>query len=699
MGRGFKRIRDGVFVTGTDTGVGKTVLSLGLALALKERGIDVCVMKPVQCAGNDAQFLKKKLGLKDEPFLINPYYAPEPLAPIVAFRRAKIKIEIPRIIAAYKQLSQKHQFVVVEGIGGLLVPIKEDYFVSDLILDLGLPLIIVSRPGLGTINHTLLTLRVAKEQGLEVIGIIINGLKSSKMGIPEKTNPAVIESSGNIPILGIVPFLEDLRGIKKAISHNVDIDKIIKRPEEKSKPWTYWDKRYIWHPFTQMQDWQEQENLVIKEAKGCYLKDIKGKRYLDGTSSLWVNLHGHRKKDIDDAIKRQLNKVAHSTLLGLANIPSIELAKKLVRIAPRGLERVFYSDTGACSVEIALKLAFQYWQNIGKRKKTKFIHLKNSYHGDTIGAMSVGGIDLFQRTYKPLLFESFEVESPYCYRCAKDKPRPFGQICNAPLKYPKGRGDCNFACLEELERTMQEHQASISALIVEPIVQAAGGMIIWPEGALRRMWELCKQYNVLLIADEVATGFGRTGKMFACEYEAVTPDILCLAKGLSGGYLPLAATLTTEEIYNAFLGDYNQKKTFFHGHTYTGNPLACASALANLEIFEKEKTLDKLQAKIQILQKGLLQFQELKHVGDIRQKGFMVGIELVKDRATKQPFAWKQKMGIKVCQYARRYGVILRPLGNVIVLMPPLAISKEELNKLIEATYHSLHATELSPYN
>lgn len=667
-------MREGIFITGTDTGVGKTVVSVGIASSLQKRGIDVGVMKPIQCGGDDAEFLKKNLQLKDELSLINTYYAKGPFVPTVAFRKASLEIDPSRIIANFNQLKERHQFVVVEGVGGLLVPIKEDYFVSDLVLDLGLPLIIVSRPGLGTINHTLLTLKTARECGLEVIGVIINSLDPRRAGIPEKTNPGMIEKLGAVTVLGIVPHLKDPKKIGKAVSESVDIKKIIEEPKEKTRfPWLDWDKKYIWHPFTQMQDWQKDEPLVIEEAKGCYLKDTEGKWYIDGVSSLWVNIHGHRKKDINQAIKAQLNKVAHTSLLGLGNIPSIELAKKLVQVAPCGLEKVFYSDTGALAVEIALKIAFQYWQNIGKKKKIKFIYLENAYHGDTIGAMSVGGIERFHKTYKPLLFDSFKVSSPYCYRCAKNKSFPA----------------CNFMCLEELEGILKRYASSIAALIVEPTVQAAAGMIVWPQGALKKMRSLSKKHNILLIADEVATGFGRTGKMFACEHEGVTPDILCLAKGLSGGYLPLAATLTTKKIYNAFLGDYS-RKTFFHGHTYTGNPLACASSLACLELFKREKTLDKLKPKIRILQKGLLRFRELEYVGDIRQKGFMAGIELVRDKLTKQPFPAEKRVGAAACRYARRYGVILRPLGDVIVLMPPLAISGRELNRLIDAAYNSV---------
>jgi len=423
-----------------------------------------------------------------------------------------------------------------------------------------------------------------------------------------------------------------------------------------------------------MRHWLNEPQTIIEEGKGCYVKDAAGRWYLDGVSSLWANVHGHRKKEIDAAIKSQLKKISHSTLLGLGNIPSAQLAEKLIEIAPRGLAKVFYSDNGSTAVEVALKIAFQYWQNKGRKKKRKFITLANAYHGDTLGSVSVGGMDLFHKIYKPLLFKSIKVRSPYCYRCADNKAYP----------------SCKIYCIAELRLALLENSADVAALIVEPIVQAAAGIIVWPKGYLKAAAALCKKFNVLLIADEVATGFGRTGKMFACQYENVTPDIMALAKGITGGYLPLAATLTTDEIYNAFLGDYAQKKTFFHGHTYTGNPLAAAAALANIALFEKEEVLKNLRPKIEFLRNGLSKFRELAHVGDIRQKGTMVGIELVRNKKTKEPYGWEEKIGIRVITEAKKRGVILRPLGNVLVLMPPLSITRAELKTLLDVTQESI---------
>ncbi len=675
MGRSKKISKRGIFVTGTDTEVGKTLVTLGIAAKLKTEGINTGVMKPIQCGGDDSRFLKKSLGLKDSLKDINPCYAKASLSPNISFTRENKAINISGILKCYHKLERIYNFMVVEGVGGLLVPLKNNYFISDLIKEMNLSVLIVGRLGLGTINHTLLTVKMAQDLGLDVAGIILNN-SQSKNGIAEKTNPDVISKFTDVPILGVLPYLSKIS--KKNIEkHMVDINLkpiLMNKKNSKAEVLNKMDKKYIWHPFTQMKDWLRQDNLVIDRAEGNYLIDTKGRRYLDGISSLWVNVHGHRKKEIDSALRKQINKVAHTTLLGLGSVPSIELAKRLIDISPRGLKKVFFSDDGSTSVEIAIKLAYQYWQNISKKKKKKFIYLNNSYHGDTVGSISIGGIDLFHKIYHSLLFNSFKVAAPYCYRCIKHK------------KYP----GCKFECLESLSNTLRKHHNSIAGLVVEPTVQGAAGMIVWPKGVLKKMSSMCKKYNVLFVVDEVATGFGRTGKMFSCEHEGISPDIMCLAKGISGGYLPIAATLASQKIFDAFLADYKEQKTFFHGHTYTGNPLAAAASIANLEIFKKENTLLKMQSKIKIIQKELKKFSKLKHVGDVRQKGFMVGIELVRDKKTKKPYPWEEKIGVNVCKETCKHGLILRPLGNVIVLMPQLSIKKLELKKILDITYRAI---------
>lgn len=447
------------------------------------------------------------------------------------------------------------------------------------------------------------------------------------------------------------------------------------------------DKNYIWHPFTQMKEWLTGKPVIIAEGRDCFLKDIYGNWYLDGVSSIWVNIHGHRKQEIDDAIRAQLDRVSHTTMLGLSNVPAIQLAERLVKLVnqersrgqdvkgsseikssnPSSLSKVFYSDNGSTAVEVALKMAFQYWIHMGVEGKSSFLSLKNGYHGDTLGAVSVGGIDIFHSTFGPLLFKTYKAPSPYCYRCELDATCP----------------DCGFACLRMMEEILREHSSEIAAVIMEPLVQAAGGIIVAPQGYLKGVRELCTKYKVLMIADEVATGFGRTGKMFACEHEDVVPDVICLSKGITGGYFPLAATISNDEIYNAFLGEFRDLKTFFHGHSYTGNPLGCAAALACLDIFERENTIEGLGPKIGILETFLQDLAKLDHVGDVRNKGLMAGVELARNKSTKKPYAWEEKIGWRVCHYARAKGVFLRPLGNVVVIMPPLSISIENLEQLL----------------
>ncbi|MCE5311555.1 MAG: adenosylmethionine--8-amino-7-oxononanoate transaminase [Nitrospiraceae bacterium] len=436
------------------------------------------------------------------------------------------------------------------------------------------------------------------------------------------------------------------------------------------------DRQFIWHPFTQMKQWLDADPVIITEAKDCFLKDANGRWYLDAVSSLWVNIHGHRRREIDDAIKAQLDKVAHSTLLGLGNIPSASLAEKLIQTTDRSfadlrprLSKVFYSDNGSTAVEVALKMAFQYWMHKGKPKKQQFIGIKNGYHGDTIGAMAVGNVDTFHSTFGPLFFKTKKAPSPYCYRCELGKTHP----------------DCGLACLDAMENILKTDSENIAAVILEPMVQAAGGMIIWPDGYLDGVRTLCTNFDVLLIADEVATGFGRTGRMFACEHAGIVPDLMCVSKGITNGYMPLAATLSTDEIYNAFLGEFSELKTFFHGHSYTGNPLACAAAGASLRIFETDNTLENMKPKTELLKIMLNEIANLPIVGDMRSLGLMAGIELVKDKQTKEPFPWEAAIGWRVALKAREMGIMMRPLGNILVVMPPLSILIDDLKYLLES--------------
>jgi adenosylmethionine-8-amino-7-oxononanoate aminotransferase len=419
-------------------------------------------------------------------------------------------------------------------------------------------------------------------------------------------------------------------------------------------------RSHVWHPFTQMRGFEAEGAPVIESADGVWLTDAAGRRYIDGISSLWCNVHGHRHPGIDAAVRAQLERVSHSTMLGLSHPGAEELARRLVALAPPGLTRVFYSDSGSTAVEIALKMAFQYWQQAADSRpgRTSFVYLESSYHGDTVGSVSVGGIDLFHSLYRPLLFDAHRV--------------------------PPGDPAA-------LERVLSEHRDEVAAVIVEPLVQGAAGMLLQPPGYLRAVRAACDRHDVFLICDEVATGFGRTGTMFACEQEGVAPDFLCLAKGLTGGYLPLAATLATERVHEAFLGEHEELRTFFHGHTYTGNPLACAAALASLDAFEEEHTLERLAPKAALLEQLLRDLVEpLPHVAEVRRCGLMCGIELA--QAGGRPFDAPLRMGHRVTLAARARGAIVRPLGDVVVLMPPLAIEPDVLEELVEITADAIVA-------
>ena len=410
------------------------------------------------------------------------------------------------------------------------------------------------------------------------------------------------------------------------------------------------DKKYIWHPFTQMLDYQTQDPLVISHGRGNYLYDIDGRKYFDGVSSLWVTVHVHQNKKINQAITKQLNKISHSTFLGLSHTSAIELAEKLMQLVPNNLKKIFYSDNGSTATEIAIKMAYQYFKQTEPQSKRKtFLTFSNAYHGDTLGSVSIGGIDIFHKIYKPLLLKTLVA---------------------------------NFTNYAEI---IKKNASKIAAVIIEPMIQGAAGMILQPPGFLKKLRALCDDYGLILIFDEVATGFGRTGKMFALEHQNVHPDILCVAKGLTGGYLPLAATITTQKIFDAFLGQHQDLKTFFHGHTYTANPLGCAAALANLELFSQNKVIKNLQPKMRFLKKCLSQLAKNPHVKEIRQLGLMVGVELCAQKNPPVPYEFSQRMGARVCLELRQDGIILRPLGDVIVLMPPLSVTVDEIDGLVKA--------------
>lgn len=440
-----------------------------------------------------------------------------------------------------------------------------------------------------------------------------------------------------------------------------------------------WDRRYLWHPFTPHSAYPHEAPLVVVGAEGHYLHDSDGRRLLDGVGSLWCNLLGHRKREIDRAIVDQLGRVAHATLLGNTCDAPIRLAKRLVELAPPGLAKVFFSDDGSTAVEIAVKIALQYWQQTpGGARRTRYLTMRGAYHGDTIGAVSVGGIDVFHERFGPLLFPTLRGPSLDQYRSGLDRAA-FGEAYTASVL-----------------ALVHRHADELAAVIVEPAMQGAAGMQLVPDGFLAALRAATRDTGTLLIADEVAMGMGRTGALVACAREGVTPDLLCLAKGLTGGYLPLAATLATDALYDAFLGAPELGRTFFHGHTYTGNALASAAALATLDCLERERVIEGVPAKAAHLARALAPVAELPHVGDVRQLGLAVGVELVRDRATKAPFPPAERRGMRASNAAQERGVFTRPLGDVCVLMPPLSITEDELDTLAIALEHGIRrATEL----
>ncbi|MDG1897679.1 MAG: adenosylmethionine--8-amino-7-oxononanoate transaminase [Fuerstiella sp.] len=433
-----------------------------------------------------------------------------------------------------------------------------------------------------------------------------------------------------------------------------------------------WDNAHVWHPFTAMSAYVDEHAPIIADADGFDLIDVDGRKYLDGISSLWCNVHGHRVPEIDDAVRAQLDRVSHSTMLGLSSEVSIRLAKALVDITPGNLTKMFFSDSGATAVEVALKLAYQYHQQKAapETARNTFISVGNAYHGDTLGSVSVGSMDVFHRTYSNLLFPTVAVPSPIATRV------PDGYDRDSWLRF----------CFDRATELVTENHHRAAGFVIEPLVQGAAGILVHPPGYLKHIRQLCTEFNIPLIADEVAVGFGRTGTMFACEQESVLPDLMCVAKGITGGYLPLAATLATNEIYEAFLGTPDAGRTFYHGHTYTGNPLGCAAALASLQRFQENDLLDNVSASAELITEQLGRLANHPNVGEVRQKGIMIGIELVRDRQAMEPFGAALRVGHQVTVAARRRGLIIRPLGDVVVLMPAPAMPLSLIQKMCDTT-------------
>jgi adenosylmethionine---8-amino-7-oxononanoate aminotransferase len=447
------------------------------------------------------------------------------------------------------------------------------------------------------------------------------------------------------------------------------------------------DRQYVWHPFTQMRDWNAASHspIVIVEGRGAVLKAEDGREYLDGNSSIWTNLHGHRRPEIDHAIRDQLDRIAHSSFLGLTNDVAVRLARELIEATGLRDAKVFFSDDGATAIEAALKMVYQARIQRGETKRTTFVSLASGYHGDTVGAMSAGHSPIFHAAYKPLLFESRKVMSPACYRCPHNRAEP---VRGSDARTTR---QCEWECLGELTTALDDLGETASAFVLEPRVQGAAGMKMHPHGYLEKAAKACRDRGVWLVLDEVMTGFGRTGTMFAFQQEQVAPDLVALAKGLTGGYLPVAATLATREIFDAFLGDYEDLKTFFHGHSYTGNALGCAAGLASLKIFETDKTLQRNATLEQTLARHAAKFWGHPNVGDVRQEGLICAIEIVRDFTTRQSFPFAERIGHRICEAASAHGLLTRPVGDVLILMPPYCTTEDQIARMTEALWRALN--------
>lgn len=441
------------------------------------------------------------------------------------------------------------------------------------------------------------------------------------------------------------------------------------------------DRQHVWHPCTQQKDHESLPPIPIARGEGVYLVDVDGNRYIDGVSSWWVNLFGHNHPRLNRALTDQAGRIAHHIFAGFTHEPAVELARRLCRLAPPGLNKVFFADNGSAAVEVALKMSFQFWQQTGRPQKCRFVSITDAYHGETLGALSVGGCDLYREIYRPILLEGFQVQGPDCFRC------PYGLH----------RDHCNAECFEHLERQVTAAQEQIAAVIIEPLIQAAAGMRIYPPVYLKKLRALCDACSVHYIADEIAVGFGRTGRMFANEHTGVSPDLLCLSKGITGGYLPLSVTLTTDAIYEAFYDDYSAQKAFLHSHSYTGNPLACALAVEVMKIFEEEGILEGLQPRMSQLVGQASRFESLPHVGEFRRRGMVAAIEMVQEREARTAYPWQQRRGLEVYRQALSRGALLRPLGNVIYFMPPLTIAEDELQTLLDIAYEAIIAVTAIP--
>jgi adenosylmethionine---8-amino-7-oxononanoate aminotransferase len=668
-------------VVGTDTGAGKTVVSAALVAALRARGMRAAGLKHVATgvepgdAGEDATLLALASGIAPRDALLASFRLPR--SPLAAAQAEQRSLDVEALLRAISDRAAGLELLVVEGVGGLLVPLTDRDTVRDLMRRLGAPVLIAARAGLGTIGHCALTVESARGAGLEVCGVVLSDVDGGTDADFARENAAQIEAQCGVRVLGILPYVADTSdlGALVAAAGALDLDALqaaLRGDAARHDEVVALDRAHVWHPFTQTSEWRDEEPLVIRSARGCRLVDAHGREYVDGVASLWANVHGHAHPRLDAALREQAGRVAHSTFLGLTHEPGARLAAELAGVAPPGLTRVFYSEAGAAAVEVGLRIALLAQRHMGNPRRTRLVSLTESYHGDTAGAVSVGRSEPFHRGLDPLLVDVLRVPPPHLLE----------------------RGGMPAAAAQEeslraLQATLRAHDGEVAALVVEPRIQGAAGM--WPHADewLQRAVQTAHEHGALVLADEVATGFGRTGAMFACGGAGVAPDILTVGKGLTGGYLPLSATLVREEIFDLFTSPYTDHRALYYGHTYTANPLACAVARASLALFEEERTLQRAQRLADRLALLLAPLHALPGVAQIRRRGVMVGIEL-SPGALDRPYDPALRVGRQVVLAARRRGVIVRPLGDVVVLNPPLVLDDADASLLVEAVAESI---------
>jgi adenosylmethionine---8-amino-7-oxononanoate aminotransferase len=676
-------------VVGTDTEAGKTVVAALVAAGLRGRGLRVGAVKPVATGvvpgspGADAALLGLATGAPAAACAIEELaLARSPLAAAAAEGRSIDVDALEREIVRRAE-DAGLDLLVVEGVGGVLVPITPRCTVRDLMRRLGAPVLVGGRAGLGTVNHCALTVDACRAAGLEVVGVVLSDVAGGVDPGLAAENAAQVAAQCPVPVLGVLPHLAaaglgDAAALAAAAERHLDLGALLGRldlavAEAEEAEVVRLDRAHVWHPFTQTSEWLEEEPLVIRDGSGCRVRDARGRVYLDGISSLWANVHGHAHPRLDAALREQAGRIAHSTFLGQTHAPGARLAAELAAAAPGRLTRVFYSEAGAAAVEVGLRIALLAQRLRGEPRRTRFLSLEDAYHGDTAGAVSVGRSEPFHRGLDPLLFDAVRVPPPQLVRARR------GGSADAAER----------ESLAAVRRAVAETGDRLAAVVVEPRVQGAAG--IWPhsDAWLRAVAAEARGCGALLLCDEVATGFGRTGDLLACGGAGVEPDILTLGKGLSGGYLPLSATLVGDALFDLFTGAYAEHRTLYYGHTFTANPLACAVARASLALFDEEGTLDRARALGRRLGKRLEEVADLPGVTEVRRRGVMAGIELGGGRLDR-PLDPALRAGRQVALAARHRGVIVRPLGDVVVLNPPLVMTDAEADLLVEAVAESI---------